>query len=72
MRFFLLLSADLERVVGVFRVPAGGADPEKWDPATGDWVVGPRSLLRYVFDGEIGADEVSEGRALAEASRLTA
>lgn len=65
---------DLTEVRSVFRVrrDSEGAHVERFDPGTNEWLEGPRSLLRYVIGGEIGADRVSRAKALKLANALVA
>lgn len=68
--YYRLLDAPLERVAALYRIrySRAGLYVERFDPAAGSWTEGPPSFLRFVNDGEIGADEISP----AEAERLIA
>jgi hypothetical protein len=65
---------DLDEVRTVFRVKRGqqGAHVERFDPVSKLWLEGPRSLLRYVVGGEVGADRISQSKAERLAEGLTA
>lgn len=58
------------KVNSIFRIrhEDDGLYVEKYDPAVGAWTEGPGTLLRFVNEGELGADEISE----QEAERLIA
>lgn len=73
MRFFRLLDPQFRAVAAVFRLrtAAGGLFVERWDPSILSWTEGPGTLLRFVNEGEQGADEISEqeaGRLIASGS----
>ena len=66
--YALLSPADLATPVGLFRVrrSGGGLYIESW--TGGAWIDGPYTLGRYVYDGEPGAEAITE----AEADRIRA
>ncbi len=69
-RFFRLLDPQFRQAAAVFRIrnARSGLFIERWSPAADAWTEGPGTLLRFVNEGELGADEIDE----AEARRLIA
>lgn len=70
MQFFRLLDPTFRAVAAVFRIrtTSAGLFVERWDPSISSWTKGPGTLLRFVNEGESGAEEISE----QEAGRLIA
>lgn len=69
-RHFRLLNPEFNAVAAVYRIRTddSGLYVERFDPAAGDWTPGPGTFLRFVNEGELGADEISA----EEAERLIA
>lgn len=69
-RFFRLLDPEFRRTAAVFRIRESARElhVDRWSPAAAAWTPGPGTLLRFVNEGEVGADEMDE----EEARRLIA
>lgn len=69
-RFFRLLDPQFRQAAAVFRIRESTRElrVERWSPADEAWTPGPGTLLRFVNEGELGADEIPE----EEARRLIA
>lgn len=68
--YYRLLDSLLERTAALYRIrySSSALHVERFDPAAASWTKGPNSFLRFVNDGEIGADEISK----TEAERMIA
>lgn len=68
--FFRLLDPQFRSTAAVFRIrnDRTGLHVERWSPAAAAWTPGPGTLLRFVNEGELGAEEIEE----QEARRLIA
>ena len=65
--YYKLWNPDYDAVAAVYRIryePNVALDIERYDPAAGAWTVGPGTFLRFVNEGEDGADEIPEAEAL--------
>lgn len=69
-RHFRLLDPEFKAVAAVYRIRIddSGLHVERFDPVAGSWTPGPGTFLRFVNEGELGADEISA----EEAGRLIA
>lgn len=67
---FRLLDPEFRAVAAVYRIRTddSGLYVERFDPDAGSWTPGPETFLRFVNEGELGADEISA----KEAERLIA
>lgn len=65
MRIYRLLDPRFERTAALYRIRIDdeGLFIERFDPRAGAWTEGPSSFLRFVVDGELGAEEISAGEA---------
>ena len=74
--FYKLWDGDFRRVVAVYRLryEPDGLFVERFDPKADAWIEGPGSFLRYVYNGEVGADLIGarEAAALTAAARTEA
>jgi hypothetical protein len=72
VRHFALLGPDLVTEVGLFRLrdASSGLYLERFDPETKSWAPGHPTLMAYVNQGEIGADEISPAAAQELLTRL--
>ena len=66
-RYFRLLDPEFRAVAAIFRLrpDEAGLHVERFDPTADAWTEGPPTLLRFVNDGEMGADEISALEASA-------
>lgn len=66
-RYFRLLDPEFRAVAAVYRLVSSpdALVVERYDPTAGAWKLGPVSFLRFVNEGEMGADEISALEASA-------
>lgn len=64
-RYFRLLDPEFRTTAAIFRIrrARGELHVERYDPEAGAWTEGPPTLLRFVNDGELGADEIPKAEA---------
>lgn len=64
-RYFRLLDPQFRTATSAFRIREsdGGLFVERWDTAEKAWTEAPSTLLRFVNEGELGADEISQAEA---------
>lgn len=73
IRYWALLGPDLATTVGLFRLRddgGGGLYLERFEPESKSWAPGHPTLMAYVNQGEIGADEISAAAADKLLNRL--
>jgi hypothetical protein len=63
--YYRLLDPDFRKVAAVYRIhySPDALVIERYDPEAGAWTEGPGTFLRFVNDGEDGADEISQAEA---------
>lgn len=68
--YYRLLDWTFSSIAALYRIryTAAALEIERYDPEAAAWTPGPSEILRYVNEGEIGADEISKD----EAERLIA
>lgn len=64
-RHFRLLDPQFRETAALYRVRLDrtGLYVERFDPTAGAWTPGPGTFLRFVNEGELGADEISAAEA---------
>jgi hypothetical protein len=73
MRYFRLINVFTGEATGVFRkrVDETGLYLERFDPKTGGWIEDTPALAGYVYNGEVGAEEVTVEAARDLMARLS-